>query len=86
MMKNFYGTSGDRVASIGALDKLLREHESEYHYLFKILHTFRSDGTIEVPLNAPDIARKVLDTFLMFRIPSSESNYMKMEFASRTST
>ncbi len=79
MIKNAYGTSGDRAASIDALDKLLREHESEYHYLFKLLHTFQDDGTIESLYNVPNIARKVLDTFLMFRVPSGQINYLKLE-------
>ena len=79
MIKNAYSASGDRSASMDVLDKLLREHESEYHYLFKLLHTFQSDGTIESVYNVPNIARKVLDTFLMFRVPSSESNFLKME-------
>lgn len=74
-----YSASGDRSASIDVLDKLLREHESEYHYLSKLLHTFESDGTIESVYNVPNITRKVLDTFLMFRVPSCESNFLKME-------
>jgi wobble nucleotide-excising tRNase len=79
MIKNSFDASGDRSASLDSLDKLLQEHESEYHYLFKLLHTFQSDGTIESVYNVPNIARKVLDTFLMFRVPSSERNYVKME-------
>jgi wobble nucleotide-excising tRNase len=79
MIKNTCGASGSRSASIDTLDKLLREHESEYHYLFKLLYTFQDDETIESVYNLPNVARKVLDTFLMFRVPSSESNYAKME-------
>lgn len=79
MIKNIYDAAGNRAASIDVLDKLLKEHESEYHYLFKFLRTFKDDGTIESVYNVPNIARKVLDTFLMFRVPNSESNFAKME-------
>lgn len=79
MIRNEFDAAGHRRASIQALDKLLQEHESEYHYLFKLLHTFQSDGTIESVYNVPNIARKVLDTFLMFRVPNGENNYAKLE-------
>ena len=79
MIKNAYSASGERAASIDALDKLLEKHESEYHYLFKRLYTFEDDGTLESVYDVPNIARKVLDTFLMFRVPSSETNYLKLE-------
>ncbi len=79
MIKNAYSAERGRTACIDTLDKLLERHESEYHYLFKLLYTFQSDGTLESVYNIPNIARKVLDTFLMFRVPSSESNYLKME-------
>jgi wobble nucleotide-excising tRNase len=79
MIKNAYSASGERTASIDGLDKLLEKHESEYHYLFKRLYTFETDGTIESVYDVPNIARKVLDTFLMFRVPSGESNYAKLE-------
>lgn len=68
-----------RYANIEELDKLLLDHESEYHYLFKRLYMFKSDGTIESVYDIPNLARKVLDTFLMFMVPSSESQYKKME-------
>jgi len=68
----------ERCAYICKLDDLLKDHESEYHYLFKMLYEFRSDGTIASVYNIPNIARKVLDTFLMFRVPNSETTYKKM--------
>lgn len=68
-----------RVANICELDKDLQDHESEYHYLFKLLYTFKSDGTIARVYPIPNIARKVLETFLMFRVPNSKSTYEKIE-------
>lgn len=79
MINNDNDTEGARVASIGRLDKLLEEHESEYHYLFKRLYTFRSDGTIETAYQMPNMARKVLDSFLMFRVPRGGTPYSKLE-------
>lgn len=79
MIKNQYGTTDGRTAFISELDKELKDHESEYHYLFKVLYTFKSDGSIASVYHIPNIARKVLDTFLMFRVPSGENSYKKME-------
>jgi len=79
MIRNFYDSSDNRVASLDILDKLLQEHESEYHYLFKRLYTFQSDGTIESVYHVPNTARKLLETFLMFRVPNNGTPYQKME-------
>ncbi|MDD3896463.1 MAG: AAA family ATPase [Candidatus Peribacteraceae bacterium] len=79
MIQDVSAVSGDRAAKIAKLDRLLCDHESEYHYLFKILKQFESDGTIASVYNIPNIARKVLDTFLMFRVPKSGSNYNKLQ-------
>ena len=79
MIKNSYNTSKNRIGTIAKLDNLLCEHESEYHYLFKILYKYKSDGTIESAYHIPNVARKVLDTFLMFRVPNSKKNYHKLE-------
>ncbi len=78
MIKNKY-IDNARQAYIAAMDKNLEKYESEYHYLFKILHTFKSDGSIGHAYPIPNIARKALETFLMFRVPSSASMYNKME-------
>lgn len=73
--------SGGRSARLAQLDKLLIEHATEYHYLFKVLHTFKSDGTILGCYHVPNIARKVLETFLDFHVPSQRSLYQKLEEA-----
>lgn len=79
MVKDSYGPSGARAAWLDVLDQTLEKHESEYHYLFKRLYTFRCDGTIENAYSMPNIARKLLDTFLMFRVPNRETPYKKLE-------
>lgn len=68
-----------RSARLAPLDKLLIEHATEYHYLFKVLYTFKSDGTVLGCYHVPNIARKVLETFLDFHVPSSKSLYQKLE-------
>lgn len=72
-------TASGRSARLAPLDRLLIEHATEYHYLFKVLYTFKSDGTILGCYHVPNIARKVLETFLDFHVPSSKSLYMKLE-------
>jgi wobble nucleotide-excising tRNase len=72
-------TQDTRNARIAPLDQLLVEHPTEYHYLFKLLHSFKSDGTILSCYHIPNVARKVLETFLEFHVPSNESLYKKLE-------
>ena len=68
-----------RHAYLDKMDKELSEYESEYHYLFKILKEFKSDETIAQAYPIPNIARKVLDTFLLFRVPCGGGMYTKLE-------
>lgn len=71
-----------RKARIKDLDKLLLKYESEYHYLFKLLKEMRDnqDGTLIRAYPVPNVARKVWDTFLMFRVPDGNGTYLKMEY------
>ena len=78
MIKNPY-VNGRRIAQLGQLDKLLIEFQSEYQYLFKTLYCYKPDDTIESAYNLPNIARKVLDNFLMVMIPDNSSPYRKLE-------
>jgi wobble nucleotide-excising tRNase len=65
---------GSRAASIRALDPLLRNHASEYHFLFKsVLDCSRVRAPSEgfnnfYPL--PNMARRLLEAFLAFRFPN----------------
>lgn len=72
-------TEDRRSARLASLDRLLIDHATEYHYLFKVLHTFKSDGTIMGCYHVPNIARKVLETFLDFHVPSNKKLYLKLE-------
>jgi hypothetical protein len=44
-----------------------------------VLYTFQSDGTILSCYHIPNIARKVLETFLDFHVPSKGSLYAKLD-------
>ena len=68
-----------RDAQLAPLDQLLVKHPTEYHYLFKVLHSFKSDGTILSCYHIPNVARKVLEAFLEFHVPSNGSLYKKLE-------
>lgn len=80
MINNQDGPMG-RTAFLDELDKDLQDHETEYNYLFKILKTFQLTGgsTIASVYHMPNIARKVLEGFLMFRVPNSMNTYDKLE-------
>jgi wobble nucleotide-excising tRNase len=68
-----------RIAEIDNLDKLLKNYSSEYQYLFKVLYDFKPDGTIDSVYNLPNIARKVLDNFLLIMVPDNSTPFKKLE-------
>ena len=78
MIKNQY-KDDNRIATLDVLDELLRNYESEYQYLFKVLYSFQSDGTIESVYHIPNLARKLLEYFLIIMVPNSDSFYKKIE-------
>lgn len=77
-MINNRDSAAGRQAFLAPLDKLLMEFESEYHYLFGLLHSFKADGSLAAIYNFPNIGRKFLETFLAFKIPSHENLHQKM--------
>lgn len=78
MISNPY-VGGTRAAKIILLDNLLKNHKSEYHYLFKQHYNFKTDGTIASVYHIPNIARKVLEYFLLIMIPNDENSFTKLE-------
>jgi wobble nucleotide-excising tRNase len=70
---NSFFKEGHRDAALQPLDPLLRDYESEYHYLFKRVATEASkdsgDGTLEHYYGMPNVARRLLEGFLAFRLP-----------------
>ncbi len=79
-MINNKDTSFGREAFIDKLDDDLKKYKTEYNYLFNKLINFEAKGTIESVYNIPNITRKVLETFLMFRVPNNDSLYEKLEY------
>ncbi|WP_284454511.1 ATP-binding protein [Cupriavidus campinensis] len=68
---------GQRSATLRTLDPLLHEYESEYHYLFRCV----SDGSkaaapksLAEVYGLPNIARRLLESFLSFRVPGRAGN------------
>lgn len=63
---------GVRAARLGPMDTFLTDFESEYHYLFKqVVSVSQVDQGrgLEVYYGMPNVARRLLETFLAYRIP-----------------
>ncbi|VVE88151.1 ATP-binding protein [Pandoraea bronchicola] len=68
---------GQRSAYLRTLDSLLHEYESEYHYMFRLV----KDGASMAPPTSlaevyglPNVARRLLESFLSFRVPGHAGN------------
>lgn len=76
-------SNGRRAASLQALDPFLHQYESEYHYLFKRLHEEAHKPVvqgIETYYAIPNIARRLLESFLAFRVPDKPGElFQKLE-------
>lgn len=75
------GVNG-RSSRIADLDSLLVNYESDYHYLFKrVMQGSELPG--QLPLEdyyqLPNIARRLLETFIAFKVPSTETLHAKLE-------
>ena len=71
-MLNFGLDGNQRCSSIQPLDPLLEKYESEYHYLFaRIYRAARTSMQCDLEENYvfPNMARRLLETFLAFRQP-----------------
>lgn len=72
-----------RQTEIKVLPSLLREYESEYHYLFQLV--LKYDGNPKdnegLIMLMPNAMRKVLDVFLAFKYPGSNGFTGKIEQA-----
>ena len=80
MVECIIGADG-RAAVLREIDPLLRDYESEYHYLFAYIYRITQQTTasnLEAYLPAPGIARRVLETFLAFRVPGQHTLYSRM--------
>ena len=70
--------NGKRNSILKPLDRLLREFESEYHYLFKMVYDESKkpagQRALEEFYAIPNIARRLLEGFLAFRFPRETNN------------
>ncbi len=74
--------NSQRTSRLKELDKLLTDYESEYHYLFKLVY----DETVKPAGNnlgayypLPNIARRLLESFLAFRKPGKQNLHKRLE-------
>ena len=71
---------GIRTTVLSQLDPLLRNYESEYHYLFQTI--FKASGLPDdTPMAAfygmPNVARRLLETVLAFKLPDKAGDLNK---------
>jgi len=65
---------GYRASLLRPLDPLLRDYQSEYHYLFACVYRFVNESSpdgLAACYGMPNIARRLLEGFLAFRSPAS---------------
>ncbi len=70
-------TNDERRASLSLMDSLLKDYQSEYHFLFKKVYdvaTEEVNSTTELAqfYGVPNIARRVVEIFLAHRFPDSK--------------
>jgi wobble nucleotide-excising tRNase len=73
---------GQRCSRIESLDPFLRDYESEYHYLFKRVHEASALPTgqpLAVYYDLPNLARRLLETFLVFKVPDKNSLHSRLQ-------
>lgn len=66
------GVGDYRNSGIAALDPLLRDYQSEYHFLFQqVFQASRSQGNVgmEAFYGMPNIARRLLEAVMSFKLP-----------------
>ena len=66
-----------RSSTIRWLDRLLEQYESDYQYLFARVHrasTELASRSLEQNYVLPNMARRMLETFLAFRLPQISGN------------
>ncbi|MBA27905.1 MAG: metallophosphoesterase [Hyphomonadaceae bacterium] len=74
-------SSDKRQTTLIELPKLLREYDSEYHFLFSQILKFKDSGETysEYGYMMPNVLRRTLDVFLAFRCPGNTGLIGKFE-------
>lgn len=72
-----------RSSRIKELDPLLKNYSSEYHYLFSLVYkASKADSPascLEQYHYLPNVARRLVEAFLEFRAPGTESIYKRLD-------
>jgi wobble nucleotide-excising tRNase len=72
---------GVRCSAISHCDPLLEAYDTDYHFLFKLVWKAANGlgplGMCDL-IGMPTIARRVLETFLAFRIPGSATLFQRL--------
>lgn len=84
-------TNGSRVSNLHPLDSLLAKFDSDYQYLYSKLNEFKSaDEKVRANLTMiypyPNMARRVLETFLSFKFPNQTDYKGKINAPSNVPT
>lgn len=82
MLVATYDENG-RKAQLEQLDPLLEQFDSEYHFLFKEIHSHAATPgptSMDASYRMPNMARRLLETFLAFKVPDiSGELHVKLE-------
>jgi wobble nucleotide-excising tRNase len=72
-------SSAGRVSSLGTLDPLLSNYESDYQYLFSLIysHAQNKPESLADSYHLPNVARRLLESFLGFRSPNLSGEFQK---------
>ena len=68
----------ERAAIISELDHLLRDFNSEYHFLFSMVYKSQAEKSLFKLYPISNITRKLLEEFLSFKIPTSANFRAKL--------
>lgn len=72
-----------RSSSLSELPSLLEKYDSEYHYLFSEIYkshlTTNENSSLHQLYPLGNMARKVLETFLSFKVPSGATNEARIK-------
>ena len=68
----------NRYADLIAMDELLKDYQSEYHYNFKVIYQCSLSDTKNLVeyMPIPNVLRKLIETFSAFQFPNRNNNYL----------
>ncbi|HNR24831.1 MAG TPA: AAA family ATPase [Candidatus Bipolaricaulis anaerobius] len=75
-------SNSGRSSRLVKLDPLLKDYESEYHYLFSLVYEAANasgSGELSQYYYLPNVIRRLLEAFLEFKVPGRESIHKRLE-------